>query len=122
MSEQAMTVEIDEAIRRDPQLLRDVEAATAYLLALPQRVEPPHVVRWRRPDLAVAPTVLELDDGAGLDPVRASIPRPVLQDRPGRESAVRWAWLDLLEQRSEVAHSRVERTMAELEAGGVDGW
>ena len=53
MSEQAMTVEIDEAIRRDPELLADVEAATEYLRRLPEdnpTLRLPEVVRWRPGD------------------------------------------------------------------------
>ena len=51
MTESVMTVEIDEAIRRDPELLRDVEAATAYLGRLPEEnptLRLPEVARWRR--------------------------------------------------------------------------
>ena len=50
MSAPAMAVEIDEAIRRDPDLLRDVEAATAVLRELPGRIEtfkPPSLARWQ---------------------------------------------------------------------------
>ena len=119
--EPTMTVEIDEAIRRDPRLLRDVEAATAYLRSLPRRVGPPHIARWSRPDWAEECPTLELDDGEGLEPIRSAIAGNVLRDRDGRESAIRWAWLDLLEQRSETAHKRVEASLAELEAEEASG-
>ena len=41
-----MTVEIEAAIRRDPELLRDVEAATAFLDTLHDAVPPPAATRW----------------------------------------------------------------------------
>ena len=53
MSEQAMTVEIDEAIRRDPVLLADVEAATESLRRLPADIPTlglPEAIRWRLGD------------------------------------------------------------------------
>ena len=116
-----MTVEIDDAIRRDPELLRDVEAATEYLRTMPTRVEPPHVARWRRADMAGAMPMLELDDKGGVDPVRAVFQRRVLSDRYGRESAIRQTWRELLKQRSETAHKRVEAMLAELDAEEANG-
>ena len=117
-----MTVEIDEAIRRDPRLLRDVEAATAYLLTLPEYVPPPRATRWWRPTKIDDYVVLELDDREGGNPVSHIFFDRVRRDKSRRESAVRWAWIDLLEHRSKIAHSRVAQTMAELEAEGADGW
>ena len=110
-----MAVEIDEAIRRDPELLRDVEAATNYLRSLPERVPPPMSVKWLTAGV-LGNYFLELADAAAFDPIRHAVRRSQLRSRPEQESVVRWAWIELLGRRLDVARSQVESTLAELEA------
>ena len=125
-----MTVEIDEAIRRDPRLLRDVEAATAYLLSLHEWTGPPAVARWASADgRAERPTintdlVLTLTDQADYDSrtVNRLLPTRDVRDGDRRDQAVRSLWTKLLQSRSKVLSERVAAAISRIdETGDEDG-
>lgn len=130
MSQPAMTVEIDEAIRRDPELLRDVEAATAYLDTLHLRGEPPAAAHWRlaqghsaRPDHRPA-VVLSLVDQPDDDSIRvesAPLDRARTRGEGLRDQAMRRLWTALLQSRSRILHRRVTLAISRIESEGDDG-
>ena len=120
-----MAVEIDEAIRRDPELLRDVEAATAYLDTRHEWARPPAVVRWElartqpeRPDHRPA-VVLKLVDWPDYDGAEAASPplsRVRTRGADYREDAVLRVWTKLLQQRSRVILDRLAADFAAEDA------
>ena len=125
-----MTVEIDEAIRRDPELLRDVEAATAYLLSLHEWTGPPAVARWvpvgGRADRPTTDTslILTLTDHADYDSrvVDRLLPTRDVRDGDRRDQAVRSLWTKLLQSRSKVLSDRVATAISRIDVtGGDDG-
>ncbi len=122
MEQQLTTrVEIADAIRADPELLCDVEAATAYLVSLPRRVEPPALVRWSlaptQPDRAEhrPAVVVTLGDWPEfLNKMVTSDPLSRVRTRRGdiRERAVFNLWTRLLQNRSEVLLDFVAASLA----------
>ena len=113
-----MTVEIDEAIRRDPRLLRDVEAATAVLAELPKEIpilSLPALVRWQSSSDAPDRLELGLYDSPSREGVgtRRRIPASLLATHQLRAHAVLRSVSDLLSARIE-ARPSIESLFGQL--------
>ena len=129
MDQPTMTVEIDEAIRRDPELLADVEAATEFLDTLPDETEPPAGAVWtlaaNQPDRAdQRPAVtLRLIDLPAYESVEVTSP-PITRSRTRgvdyRNQAIRYLWTALLQKRSKVLSERLNAIILHGDWGSDD--
>lgn len=116
MEQLTMRVEIADEIRADPELLRDVQAATDYLDTMHERIEPPMLVRWElardqpdRPEHRPA-VVVTLSDWPEYGSVTASsdpLSRTRTQNPEGREWSVSRLWTKLMQNRSRVILDRI---------------
>lgn len=114
--ELTMRVEIADAIRADPELLRDVEAATAYLDTLHSRIEPPAWVRWElaptQPDRvehrpAVVVTIGDWPEYGEETATSDPLSRVRTKSADIRERAMIKLWGRLLRNRSDVIVDRI---------------
>ena len=109
-------VEIDDRIREQPDLLRLVSEATAFLESRAVEVPPPQVVEWRLvgPDRAQIELALA-DSSDGLFVRRAVKASWWVQDPPSREKHVLDVWVDLLSQRGWAHSARTRELIRQFE-------
>ncbi len=123
----SMNVDIGDAIRANPDLLRSVTAATEYLRQLPEELSLPAVARWRYAGTGADAVELTLIDDASTweypSPTTATktTRTPQIADAYGRESFVRRAWLDLLTARHGKVRTRIGQLLAQYERENPDG-
>lgn len=109
-------VEIDDRIRENPELLKAVTAATAFLGRQAGESEHPAALRWR--PLPLDPNTIELELSDHIDfsdlVARRFFPVTELTDTYGRESGMLRAWATLLGIRSDKQKVRVDHFIQEL--------
>lgn len=116
-----MKVEIDDRIRANPELLRAVTEATEYLRGLPTRTPPPAVVHWGYTGPTGDTVELSLsDDVADPRSMTSTTRPPKLYGHSNRDSFVRWAWISLLNVRSDGVHARINQLWEQYDREGGD--
>ncbi len=119
-----MKVEIDEAIRADAELLRDVEAANEYLDDQHEWTRPPAAVRWtlarsqperadHRP--AVTLTLTDWPEYGASVAVSEPLSRVRTRGQAYRERAVMRVWTELLQKRSRTILERVGKALDQMD-------
>jgi hypothetical protein len=109
-------VEIDDRIREQPDLLRLVSEATAFLESRAVEVPPPQVVIWRLIALDQSQIELALADRSDGPFVRRAVKASWwVQDPPSREKHVLDVWVDLLSQRGWAQSARTRELIRQLE-------
>lgn len=109
-------VEIDDRIKANPELLKAVTDATAFLGRLAGGVDYPAILRWRPVPLdpnSIELTISDLPDFSDLV-ARRSFPVSDLTDTYFRESGMLRAWGDLLRVRSDKHKARVDQFIKDL--------